>query len=70
MRYKLVKQLDGQLVNFGDKVLTRRGDLVEVIGTEDPKKVGSEGYVYVMYGGNESSRVFFPSDVGCKLVNV
>ena len=48
MRYKLVKQLDGQLVNFGDKVLTRRGDLVEVIGTEDPKKVGSEGYVYVM----------------------
>lgn len=69
MKYKLVKEENGQSVNIGDRLLTFRGEFVEIIGSEAPHHSGSTGCVYVMSGGG-SSRVVFPSVIGCKIVPV
>ena len=69
MKHKLVKEENGQLVNIGDRLLTFRGEFVEVMGSEAPHHSGSTGRVYVMPAGG-SSRAVFPSVIGCKIVPV
>jgi hypothetical protein len=69
MKHKLVKEIDGQMVNVGDKLLTFRGELVEVLGFEVPRHDGSTGRVNVRFG-SDSYRSFFPSVIGCEIVSV
>ena len=66
MNNKLINE-DGVEVMEGQRVLTFRGEEVEVVGWRAPHKSSSSGRVMIKnVDGNV--REFFPSVIGCKIV--
>ena len=66
MNNKLINE-DGVEVMEGQRVLTFRGEEVEVVGWRSPHKSSSSGRVMIKdVVGN--FREFFPSVIGCKIV--
>jgi hypothetical protein len=67
MNTKLIKE-DGSEVTIGQRILTFRGEMVEVTGWKTPHKPSSEGRVHVRLADG-ASREFFPSVIGCHIVS-
>lgn len=65
---KLIKDNDGSEVSIGQRILTFRGELVEILDFTAPHKPSSTGRVYVKFADG-STREFFPSVVGCSIVS-
>lgn len=66
MNNKLINE-DGVEVKEGQRMLTFRGEEVEVVGWRAPHKPSSSGRVMIKdVVGN--FREFFPSVIGCKIV--
>ena len=66
MNNKLINE-DGVEVKEGQRVLTFRGEEVEVVGWRAPHKPSSSGRVMVKNVAGDF-REFFPSVIGCKIV--
>lgn len=69
MKHQLVKSSDGSIVNIGDRLLTFRGEMVEVTDFREPRHTGSSGRVYVKFA-NGQDREFFPNVIDCEIVSV
>ena len=66
MNNKLINE-DGVEVKEGQRMLTFRGEEVEVVGWRAPHKPSSSGRVMVKNVNGDFCE-FFPSVIGCKIV--
>ena len=71
-KFKLVNETTGAEVKEGDAVLTFRGEPGILSSARAPDYDGADaGKVFVkMHGANNWARIFYPSVIGCKWVEV
>ena len=67
MKHVLVTENTGEEVQFGQRFLTFRGELVELLGCREPHKPSSSGHVFVRFADG-NTREFYPSVIRCKFV--
>lgn len=65
---KLINKKTGKEVKVGDTVTTFRGEKAVLEGFKEPHKSSSTGKVYVKFEGAEWSDQFYPSVIGCEIV--
>ena len=66
---KLINEETGLEVKEGDKVTTFRDEIGTLVSFAEPHKPSSSGKVYVQFDGLDYRREFYPSVIGCKIVD-